>query len=102
MKIDPSLLHPVNRSPERLAEAPSPAQTDRAESSRRAADRAQVTLDREKLERLKVELARLPEVRQERVDALRRTLAQGHYRIDENRVAEAVWAELIAPARPGE
>jgi flagellar biosynthesis anti-sigma factor FlgM len=102
MKIDPSALHAVSQPPERVAERKPPAQAERPESSRRPDDKAQVTLDGEKLRQLKVELDRVPEIRQERVDALRRALVEGRYRIDEHQVAEAVWADLLEPARPGE
>jgi len=102
MKIDPRMLHPVSPSAERVADAKRPEQPERAETTRRAEDQAQVRLDREKLDQLKAELARLPEIRQDRVDALRRALFEGRYRIDENQVAEAVWADLLEPARPGD
>ena len=102
MRINPNSPATIGPAAERVTDAGRTASSGRKDETARAGDSAQVSFDQEKLQQLKVELSRVPEIRQERVDALRRTLLEGNYRIDEHRVAEAVWADLLAPARPGE
>ena len=102
MKVDPRTHIPPAQDPGRVADAKPPVQVEREQVQRTTEDQARISVDREKVQRLQVELAKLPDIRQDRVDALRRSLAEGSYRIDENRVAEAIRNDMFEVKPPGE
>ncbi len=102
MRIDPTITSKLGPAAERVPEAGQATATERQHAASRAADTATVRFDHARLEQLRAELDRVPEIRQERVDALRSKLLGGNYKIDEHAVAEAIWADLLPPARPGE
>ena len=58
-------------------------------------DQAQLSVARDKIDQLQVELNRLPEVRQDRVQALQRALKEGRYRVSNEQIAEAVFSEFL-------
>ena len=58
-------------------------------------DQAQLSVAQDKIDQLQAELSRLPEVRQDRVQALQRALKEGRYRVTNEQIAEAVFSEFL-------
>lgn len=67
--------------------------------SRPGEDSAQLAFSREAIATLKAQLAQMPEIRQERVAALRQAVANGTYQITPQQVAHAMFQELMAPTQ---
>jgi len=97
MKIDPDRIHSVGQ--------PAPSDQARANAADRAArrraeavgqDEARLLVDGSKLASLKAKLAKLPEVRQERVAELRRAVREGRYQVGNDQIAEAILQELTS------
>jgi negative regulator of flagellin synthesis FlgM len=85
--------------PERVGESRSrPGGSDGARG-RTAADRIELSADARQVAALERLAAELPDVRAERLDALRRALADGTYRVDARQVARAL-LELEDALRP--
>lgn len=59
-----------------------------------AADEAQISADRATIQALGAELGKVPEMRLEKVERLRRSIVNGDYRVSAEQIAEAVYREL--------
>ena len=95
MKIDPSLSFPESHQPQRAGQSGrSPAQS-RAEVSPAGHDEVHLSVSQEKIRELQAELAHLPDVRQDRVEALQRALQGGNYQVSNVQIADAVFSELL-------
>jgi flagellar biosynthesis anti-sigma factor FlgM len=57
-------------------------------------DETQLSADRTGVRSLQAELGILPEIRKDKVEALRRAIANGDYRVSPEKVAEAMYGEL--------
>ena len=62
-------------------------------------DEAKFSVDGDKVQQLKTDLAGLPEVRQERVVALNQAIGQGSYNVSDEQIAQAMSSELQGKAR---
>jgi flagellar biosynthesis anti-sigma factor FlgM len=62
-------------------------------------DTAQLSFAGGAVSALKSRLASMPEVRQERVQALRQALASGAYRVNSQQLADAVFNDLLGSVR---
>lgn len=94
MRIDPNA-----RSPEAV-EAGRPAKTPARSDSRGAAevgpkDQARASFDKVELHSLEARAQQLPEVRQEKVEALRRAVRDGSYDTPPDKTAEAMLSEML-------
>jgi len=101
MKIDGPLSFPENRQPEgveRPGSSPAQRPADRAKLTH---DEARFSVDRETVERLKAELSCVPDVRQERVEALSRAIREGRYHVSDRQIADAVFSELLGQVQLG-
>jgi flagellar biosynthesis anti-sigma factor FlgM len=67
-------------------------------SSTLAEDQAQLSGSHAQVETLAAEVERMPEVRQERVQALRQAVQSGQYDASPEKVAGAVFLHLIVPS----
>ena len=63
----------------RLHSSGSPTQQSRPAPVDSGQDQAQLSVDNETIQQLKANLSQVPEVRQERVDALRQAVSNGSY-----------------------
>jgi len=50
-----------------------------------------------KVQQLEAELAGLPEVRQEKVQPLQQAVQEGRYQVSDEQLAQAIFADLLAP-----
>jgi flagellar biosynthesis anti-sigma factor FlgM len=96
MRIDPNVRTP---------EAAEAARADKANaraanrtSGGEGLDKAQLTGDQTHLQSLAAKVSGLPEVRAEKVEALRRVIRDGNYEVSAEQTAEAMFAELAARA----
>lgn len=95
MKIDASLAFPENVQPQRVGTTgPSPSQ-NQGERVGLSTDEVQFSVDGEKVQQLKTELAGLPDSRQERVAALNQAIEQGRYNVSDQQIAQAMSTDLL-------
>ncbi len=62
--------------------------------STRKADQVELSGKAREVENLRAEIGALPEVRQERVEAIRKAIEAGNYRIDPGKIAEKMIDEI--------
>jgi flagellar biosynthesis anti-sigma factor FlgM len=99
MRINPNPLPPAIAESDRTAAQNNPAATaNAAPSSGLAPDQAQLSSAHLQVQALVAQVVQLPEVRQERVNALRQTVQSGSYRPRSEQVAQAVFAHLLEAA----
>jgi flagellar biosynthesis anti-sigma factor FlgM len=79
------------------ASAPPSAASTRPELG---SDEARLSLEHTRVQSLVASAHRLPEVRQEKVDALQRAVDNGGYNVSSEQVAEAMFAEMQARSGP--
>ena len=58
-------------------------------------DEVQFSVDGDKVQQLKTELAGLPDSRQERVAALNQAIEQGRYNVSDQQIAQAMSTDLL-------
>ena len=94
MRIDlnPSAMPALGRSGEAAA-GTKPLDTTHLVAPD-AEDVAHLSSGSDAVQRLKTQLAALPDVRQQRVDALRQAISDGSYKISPQGIATAMLAEL--------
>jgi len=95
MKIDASLAFPENVGPQRVGTTgPSPSQ-NQGEKVGFSPDEVQFSVDGDKVQQLKTDLAGLPDVRQERVVALNQAIEQGSYNVSDQQIAQSMSSDLL-------
>jgi len=94
MRIDlnPSAMPELGRSAEAASGAKA-ADTTKA-GAPDAEDVAHLSSGSDAVQKLKTQLDALPDVRQQRVDALKQAISDGTYKISPQRIATAMLAEL--------
>lgn len=93
MRIDlsPTAMPELGRSADAIAGA-KPGDTTQVKDPN-ADDVAHLSSGTDAVQKLKEQLAALPEVRQERVDALKQAISEGTYRISPRLIATAMLAD---------
>ena len=100
MRVDAPQSLPENTQPQKVERSGSSTHQSLATSVASNQDKAQLSVDSARVEQLKAALARVPEVRQERVDALRQALDKGTYQVTDQQLADAIHSELLT-GEPG-
>jgi flagellar biosynthesis anti-sigma factor FlgM len=59
-------------------------------------DQAQLSVDGQAIQQLKATLSGVPEIRQERVNALRQAVSGGNYQISDQQLSDAIASDLLA------
>ncbi|HWP83818.1 MAG TPA: flagellar biosynthesis anti-sigma factor FlgM [Terriglobia bacterium] len=95
MKIDSNLLFPHDRSAERIGASASAAPGKAREALPSCCDEVRLSADRESIEALKSRLKEVPEVRWERVAALRQAVQSGTYHVSDQQLADAMLQDLL-------
>jgi flagellar biosynthesis anti-sigma factor FlgM len=95
MKIDGSLALPEEVGPRRVGTTGASPSEDQGESVGLNPDEVQFSVDGDKVQQLKTDLAGLPDVRQERVVALNQAIEQGSYNVSDEQIAQAMSTELL-------
>jgi flagellar biosynthesis anti-sigma factor FlgM len=96
MRVDAPLPLPESLQPQKVERSGSSTNQSRRASVESNQDKAQLSVDSARVEHLKAALSSVPEVRQERVDALRQALSKGTYQVRDQQLADAIHSELLA------
>lgn len=88
-------LAEVERSGSRSAASVNSQEAARSELGE---DRAQLWETHRQTQALTVQALQLPEIRQEKVNALRQVVQDGSYQLNSDQIAEAVFARMVMPA----
>jgi flagellar biosynthesis anti-sigma factor FlgM len=96
MRIDAPLSLPENVQTPKVTRSGSSAHPSRPAPVGSSQDQAQLSVDGQTVQRLKANLSQVPEVRQERVDALRQALGNGSYQVSDQQLGDAIASDLLA------
>jgi len=92
----PVLLPPSGGAGQPNSVSPPGVQGNRKEAVH-ARDEASFSVDKGKVQELEAKLTELPEVRQERVQALQLAVREGRHQVSDKQLAQTMFAELLAP-----
>ncbi len=101
MKIDAPLSFPKSLEPDRAGSTGPSQGSNQADRVGLSRDEVRFSVDGEKVQQLKAELTGLPDVRQERVEALKRAVNDGTYQVSNEKIAEAMFRDLLEGSRFG-
>jgi len=101
MRVDAPIPLPDSLQPQKIERSGSSTQQSRLTSLKSNQDQAQLSVDSESIDQLKANLAAVPEVRQERVDALRQAVKNGSYQVTDQQLADAIQSDLLTGKPPG-
>jgi negative regulator of flagellin synthesis FlgM len=96
MRVNAPVSLPDNLQPEKVTRPGTPTQQSNAVAVNTAQDQAQFSVDGQTLQQLKAALSQVPEVRQERVDALRQAVSSGNYQVSDQQLSDAIGTDLLA------
>jgi flagellar biosynthesis anti-sigma factor FlgM len=94
MRIDGAVPLPENLQTPKTASAGSPAPQNSTASVGSGQDEAQLSHDSGTVQQLKTMLSQVPEVRQDRVDALRQAIGNGTYQVSDQQLSDAIGSAL--------
>jgi flagellar biosynthesis anti-sigma factor FlgM len=94
MRIDGALPLPENLQTPKSANAGSPAPQSSSASVGSGQDQAQLSANSGAVQQLKTMLSQVPEVRQDRVDALRQAIGNGSYQVSDQQLGDAIGSAL--------
>lgn len=95
MRIDAALPLPENQQTPKVAAPGSSAQQSSPAPVGSDQDQAQLSIDSGTVQQLKASLSLVPEVRQDRVDALRQAVSNGSYQVSNQQLSDAIGSELL-------
>jgi flagellar biosynthesis anti-sigma factor FlgM len=95
MRVDGALPLPENLQPQKVERSRSGSNQNQPSAVPSSQDQAQLSVDSGKVDQLKANLAKVPEVRQARVEALRRAVGDGNYQVSDQQLADAIHSELL-------
>ena len=96
MRVDAPLSFPENLQPDKVARSGSPTQQSRPTPVDSGQDQAQLSVDNQTIQQLQSTLSQVPEVRQDRVDALRQAVSSGSYQVSDQQLGDAIGSDLLA------
>jgi flagellar biosynthesis anti-sigma factor FlgM len=94
MRIDGALPLPENLQTPKAANAGAPTSQSSPASVESGQDQTKLSGDSGAAQQLKTMLSQVPEVRQDRVDALRQALGNGSYKVSDHQLADAIGSAL--------
>src|SRR5208282_5335482 len=95
MRVDAPLSFPENLQPQKVASSGSPNQPSRAVPVDSGNDQAEFSADNATIQQLKANLSQMPEVRQERVNALRQAVSSGSYQVSDQQLSDAIGSDQL-------
>ena len=96
MRIDGALPVPENQQTQKVTNSGASAPQGQSAPTPTGQDQAQLSVDSGTVQQLKAKLSQLPEVRQERVNALRQAVNGGTYQVSNQQLADAIGSELLS------
>ena len=94
MRVDGPVSIPESLQPDKVTRSGSPTPQSGAVSS--GQDQTQFSVDGQTLQQLKAQISQMPEVRQDRVDALRQAVSSGSYQVSDQQLSDAIGSDLLA------
>jgi flagellar biosynthesis anti-sigma factor FlgM len=95
MKIDAPLGLPEQVGPQRVGTTGSTPSQNQGERVGLSPDEVQFSVDGEKVQQMKADLGGLPDLRQDRVAALKQAIEKGSYNVSDQQIAQAMSSELL-------
>jgi negative regulator of flagellin synthesis FlgM len=95
MKIDAPLNFPQQVEPQRVGTTGSSPSQNQGGTAALSPDLAQFSVDGEKVQQLKTDLAAVPDLRQDRVATLKEAIASGSYSVSGQQIAQAMSSDLL-------
>lgn len=95
MRVDGPLSIPENLQPDKVAHSASSAQQSSSAPVTSGQDQAELTTDNGTMQQLKATLSQVPEIRQERVNALAQAVSNGNYQVSDQQLSDAMGADLF-------
>ena len=96
MRVDAPLSFPEDLQPQqKVARTGSSSQPNRSAPADSGQDQAQLSADSVTIQQLKSQLARVPEVRPERVEALRQAVSSGSYQVSDQQLGNAIASDML-------
>jgi flagellar biosynthesis anti-sigma factor FlgM len=96
MRIDAPLPLPENVQSQKVTRSGSSAQQSCLTQVDSGQDQAQLSADSVTVQQLKANLSQVPEIRQDRVDALRQAMSNGSYQVSDQQLGDAIGSDLLA------
>jgi flagellar biosynthesis anti-sigma factor FlgM len=96
MRIDGALPFPENVQTQGVTRSGPSAQQNPPAMVNSDQDQAQLSVDSGTVQQLKTTLSQLPEIRQDRVDALRQAVSSGSYHISDQQLGDAMGSDLLS------
>ena len=98
MKVDAPLAFPEGVGLQRVGATGTAPSQNQGESVGLSPDEVQLSVDGEKIQQLKADLTGLPDLRQDRVTALKQVIDQGSYNVSGQQIAQAMSSDLLGNA----
>lgn len=95
MRIDGSLPIPENLQPGKVSRSGLGSQQSSSSVGGPGQDQARLSVDSAKVQQLQASLSQVPEVRQERVNALSQAVSGGSYQISDQQLSDAIGSDLL-------
>lgn len=99
MRVDAALPIPESPQPDKIGRSGSSAQQSRPTQVNSDQDQAQLSVNNDAIQQLKVSLSQVPEVRQERVDALRQAMRNGSFQVSDRQLSDAIGSDPLAASQ---
>jgi len=96
MRIDAPLSFPENVQSTKTARTGTSAPQKNSVPVESGRDEAQLSVANATVQQLKANLSQVPEVRQDRVDALRQAVNSGSYQVSDQQLSDAIGSDLTA------
>ena len=100
MRIDGPLPLPESSQPQRTQKSGASSNQRNLTPTRSSQDQTRLSVDGKRFEQLKASLSQLPEIRQDRVAALREAVANGRHQVSDQQLADAIHSQLVM-GKPG-
>jgi flagellar biosynthesis anti-sigma factor FlgM len=97
MRFDGIAPVPDGQSLDRMGPSGSSSAKGGASRAKEVADQTQLQSSQGRVQDLKAELTRLPDVRQERVAALRQAIGNGSFHPSDQQLADAILGDFFGP-----
>lgn len=95
MRIDSAVPPLENQPTSQVGSSSTSGSPSRPGSVNSEQDQAQLSVDSGTMQSLKASLSQLPEVRQDRVDALRQAVSSGTYQVSDQQLSDAMGSALM-------
>lgn len=97
MRVTDSISFPENQDVAGKLGSTNAPKTQEQSGVGFAEDATDFSPDLQKVENLKAQAANLPDIRQERVQELRKAVQSGTYEVSANKIADAMMTDLMGP-----